>query len=85
MARTPMARPNPARVEQLRKDREWSREDLARRIGRTRQAIWLIETGKPVSETIMRQVAKALKVPLAEITLPEPDGTEGAEPEAEAA
>jgi transcriptional regulator with XRE-family HTH domain len=73
MARTALARPHGERVQELREANGWSRQDLARRIRprRTRQAIWLVETGKPVSVTLMSQVAKALKVRLDEITLPD--------------
>lgn len=78
-----MARPNGPRVRELRDGLGWSQGQLGRRIGRTRQAVSKVELCKPVSETLMRQIASALNTDLAEITLPdegcqkepaEPDG-----------
>lgn len=66
-----MALPNGPRVRELRDGLRWSQEQLARKTGRTRQAISKVENGKPVSETLMLQLAKAFRVDLAVITLPD--------------
>ena len=71
MPLTPMARPNGPRVRELRQGNGWSQQRLARRIHRTHAIISITESGKPVSEALMRQIAKALSVDLSEITLPD--------------
>jgi transcriptional regulator with XRE-family HTH domain len=62
-----MTRPNGRRVRELREGLGWTQERLARKIRRTRQAVSKAEAGKPVSETLMTQVARALKVEFSEI------------------
>jgi transcriptional regulator with XRE-family HTH domain len=62
-----MTQPNGPRVRELREGLGWTQERLARKIRRTRQAISKAEAGKPVSETLMTQVAGALKVEFSEI------------------
>jgi len=69
MSQTPMALPNGPRVRELRQSSGFSQVKLARRIRRSHPSISAIENGKPVSEALMRQVARALKVSLAEITI----------------
>jgi transcriptional regulator with XRE-family HTH domain len=65
-----MARPNGPLVRELRTDNGWTQQKLARRIHRTHPLISRIESGRPVSEAVMEQVAKVFKVGLSEITLP---------------
>lgn len=65
-----MATPNASRVRELREANGWNQAELARRIRRTRQAVSLIETGRrPVSEAMMRKVARAFRVTIAEVIL----------------
>ena len=87
MPLTPMARPNGPRVRELRQANNWSQEDLGRRIRRTRAAISLVENGRPVSVTLLCQVARALKVPFGQITLPDETGQQepAEQPDSEAA
>ncbi len=62
-----MAQPNGSEVRRLRLRNGWTQTELARRIGRTQVAISKVESGKPVSRVLMRQVARALKVKLTAI------------------
>lgn len=65
-----MAKPNGPLVRELRERNRWTQQKLARRIRRSHPVISLIENGGSVSETLLSQVAKALGVELADITLP---------------
>jgi transcriptional regulator with XRE-family HTH domain len=71
MPLTPMARPNGPRVRELRQDAGWSQVELARRIRRTHGIISRIERSAPVSGALMLQVARAFRIDLGEITLPD--------------
>ena len=73
MPLTPMARPDGPRVRELRQGNGWTQQQLGRRIRRTHAVISYVESGRPVSVALMRQIAKALKTPLEEITLPAED------------
>lgn len=70
-----MARPDAPEVRRLRLRNGWTQAELAQRIGRTQASISQIENGRPVSHVLMRQVARALKVKVANIAVPI-DGTE---------
>lgn len=78
MSRVPMALPDGPKVRRLRLSNGWTQKELAERIGRTQEAMSKVESGKPVSHVLMRQVARSLKVKLTEITLPVDDEQEEA-------
>ncbi len=65
-----MAQPNGSEVRRLRLLNGWTQTELAQRIGRTQVAISQVESGKPVSRVLMRQVARALKVKLTAVASP---------------
>lgn len=65
-----MALPNGPEIRLRRLRNGWTQAELAQRIGRTQAAVSKVETGKPVSHVLMRQVARALKSKLTDITLP---------------
>ena len=65
-----MARPDGPQVRRLRLRNGWTQAEMAQRIGRTQAAISKVESGRPVSHVLMRQVARALKVKFSEIALP---------------
>lgn len=67
MALTPLARPNGPLVRQLRLRKGWTQEELGQQIHRHQVAISGVESGKPVSCRLMRQVARALQVEFGEI------------------
>ena len=75
-----MTRPNGPRVRELREGLGWTQERLARKIHRTRQAVSKAETDKPVSVTLMQQIAKALKVNPAEVLMPAEDEQDEPQP-----
>lgn len=85
MPLTPMVRPNGPLVRELRQGNGWTQQKLARRIRRTHPIISRIENGGPVSKALMEQVARALKVPLSEITIPDEDQQDEAREKADAA
>jgi transcriptional regulator with XRE-family HTH domain len=64
-----MATPDGSRVRELRRGKEWTQTELARRAHLSRQTIWKVETGQPRSKTVIGQVARALGVKPDKITL----------------
>lgn len=77
MSLVPMALPDGPKVRRLRLRNGWTQDELAKKIGRTQAALSKVESGKPVSHVLMRQVARSLKVKLSEITLPIEDDEPG--------
>jgi len=71
-----MATPDGPKVRRLRLRNGWTQAELAKKIGRTQAALSKVESGKPVSHVLMRQVARSLKVKLTEVTLPVDDEQE---------
>lgn len=67
MALTPLALPDGSQVRRLRLRKGWTQEELGQQIRRTQAAISKLESGKPVSCRLMRQVARALQVEFGDI------------------
>lgn len=65
-----MARPDAGRVREIRRAREMTQDDLARRTGLSRPYISEIERGRLASKTAMRRIARALGVGFEQVTLP---------------
>jgi transcriptional regulator with XRE-family HTH domain len=65
-----MTRPDGSRVREIRRAKEWTQDELARRANLSRPYISAIENGQSVSKIVMHRVAKVLKVGFDEITLP---------------
>jgi transcriptional regulator with XRE-family HTH domain len=80
MPLTPMVLPNGPLVRELRRGNRWTQQKLARRIHRTHAIISRIESGRPVSEAVMEQVARAFKVELSEIATALPFEAEPGQP-----
>jgi transcriptional regulator with XRE-family HTH domain len=72
-----MVLPDGAKIRAMRGERDWEVRELARRIRRSRQTVWSIERGDATGKVTMRRVARAFKVDLSEITLPD-EGSEKA-------
>jgi DNA-binding XRE family transcriptional regulator len=80
-----MAKPDGSLIRELRRDREWTQTELARRAKLSRQTIWKIETGQIRSKIAVGQVARALGVKVEKITIRDDDtGGDEAEPLREA-
>jgi transcriptional regulator with XRE-family HTH domain len=60
------------RIRQLREEREWSQEELARRCGRHFTYVGRVERGKQnITVEVLRDVAAALDVPIADLLVEE--------------
>ena len=63
------------RVQDLRRERGWSMEELARRANTTRQRIWAIEHGETrLNEDWLRKLASALDVAPIDLLPPQDQG-----------
>src|SRR5262249_46970414 len=73
-------RPDGTRVKQLRTQRGWTQEELARKAGPAKRTIENIEKAERLRRRIMEEVAQALGVPVEEISAPHPDECSGGDP-----
>jgi ribosome-binding protein aMBF1 (putative translation factor) len=81
----PTVLPDGAKIQAMRGERGWEVRELAHKIRRSRQLIWSIERGHATGKATMRRVARAFKVDLSEITLPDEPDEDAAQPDEVAA
>lgn len=71
MPPVPTVRPDGPRVRELRDQLGLTKTQLARKVKRSRQTVWSVEAGNVTGRHTMRRFARAFRVDLAEITLPD--------------
>jgi transcriptional regulator with XRE-family HTH domain len=85
MPPVPTVLPDGAKIRAMRGERGWEVRELARRIRRSRQFVWSVERGEATGKASMRRVARAFRIDLAEITLPDEPDEDEAQPDEVAA
>src|SRR5262249_55226691 len=61
--------PNGSRIKELRYEKGWTQEELARRVGCSKKTIENGETGRPVHANKLAEIAEALAVEMKELVL----------------